>query len=257
MKTRPIIQSVGALALSAGLVVAVPLFGGGAAHAGSTGASGAAGASGTKGSAATGARFLQAQKTLETQLANRQSQLARLSADVTASKTLSASDAATLTSRLQSETSAIAALAAKVPSDTTFKELALDRQSMLKQNRVYAVMTPQVIEVIEADSVSAQVTMLQGDESALQSEVSSILGQPGYKTAAAHYQNYVARVGLAAKYAADVSTTVMAQMPADWPGDTHVFVRANKALLSAQVAIAYADYDASVVGLATGGYTGS
>jgi hypothetical protein len=55
----------------------------------------------------------------------------------------------------------------------------------------------------------------------------------------------------------DVATEVLAQTPADYPGDTHVFVRANRELLAAGIALAHASYDASVIGLATGGYTGA
>ena len=49
----------------------------------------------------------------------------------------------------------------------------------------------------------------------------------------------------------------MAQLPQDFPGDTHVFVDANHQLLAADIALARANYDASIIGLAAGGYSGS
>ncbi|MCU1490633.1 MAG: hypothetical protein JWM85_2038, partial [Acidimicrobiaceae bacterium] len=76
-------------------------------------------------------------------------------------------------------------------------------------------------------------------------------------TAEHHYQSFVSRVGTASATSARVATVVLAQVPADFPGDTHVFVSANRQLLAADVAIAYANYDVSVIGLASGGYTGS
>ena len=66
--------------------------------------------------------------------------------------------------------------------DTTKAELNADRAAMFKDNRVYAVMSPQVFEMIEASVVASQVTVLQGNETTLQSEVASFVGLPGYRT---------------------------------------------------------------------------
>jgi hypothetical protein len=64
-------------------------------------------------------------------------------------------------------------------------------------------------------------------------------------------------VNLAGADSNNVTTAVLAQVPADSPGDFHVFVTANGKLLNADIALAHASYDESVIGLATGGYTGS
>ena len=72
-----------------------------------------------------------------------------------------------------------------------------------------------------------------------------------------HDSAYVAQVNLAAADSAHVSTVVIAQLPQNFPGDTHVFVNANHQLLTADIALAHANYDASVIGLASGGYSGS
>jgi hypothetical protein len=201
--------------------------------------------------------FAQKQMQLETQLKDRTGQLARLSADVTGATSLTTAHAALLSSRLTSESASIAALVAKVPTDTTLAELNTDRAAMLQDNRVYAVMTPQVFETIEGDSIAVQVTTDTASEPTLQTSVSALVGEPGYQTALNHYNAFVKSVTSASLAVTDVETTELAQTPADFPGDTHIFVNANKRLLNADIALAHASYDASVIGLASGGYTGS
>jgi hypothetical protein len=98
---------------------------------------------------------------------------------------------------------------------------------------------------------------MQAGEAALLAEINTLQGQPGYANALKHDTAYVAQVNLAAADSANVATVVIAQLPQDFPGDTHVFVNANHELLAADIAIARADYDASVIGLASGGYTGA
>ncbi|MCU1488902.1 MAG: hypothetical protein JWM85_307, partial [Acidimicrobiaceae bacterium] len=164
MKVNRIAAGAGALALSVTtLGVALGSFGS------------PAGASSTH-----GASFTQLQQQLEQQIANRQARLANLTKDVAGAKSLTSAHATLLNTRLSAETTNIAALAAKVPTDTTNAQLSADRSAMLSDNRVYAVMTPQVFQTIEADSISAQVTTLQADEAGLQSEVAALVGQPGY-----------------------------------------------------------------------------
>jgi hypothetical protein len=128
---------------------------------------------------------------------------------------------------------------------------------MLKDNRVYAVMSPQVFEMIEASVIANQVTTMQGNEATLQSETASIIGLPGYKTALNHYNNYVARLSNWSTKIVNVESIVLAQTPQGYPGNTKVFVAQNHQILDANIALAYAAYDASIIGLATGGYTGS
>lgn len=202
------------------------------------------------------AGFTQAQQKIEQKLASRVDQLRALSTDVTKATTLSASDASTLAARLTTETSSINTLVVTVPTDTTMTELRKARKTMIEGNRVFAVLTPQVFEVIEADSTASQVTTLQAGEAALQSSANSLAGEPGYRNAVNHYDRYVTAVNRAALDSAHVSETVIAQMPDDFPRDTHVFVSANRQLLTADVALAHANYDADVIGLASGGYTG-
>jgi hypothetical protein len=201
--------------------------------------------------------FVTAQQALELQLANRATQLQHLVADVTAATTLPSSSAAILQARLLTEQTSLNALITKVPTDTTRAELNADRQAMIRDNRVYAVMSPQVFELIEASVVATQVATMQGNESTLQSETASIVGLPGYKTALNHYNNFVARLLNWSLRIQNVEEIVLAQTPQGFPGNTKIFVAQNHRILEANLALAYAGYDANVIGLATGGYTGS
>ncbi|HTX00177.1 MAG TPA: hypothetical protein VMD59_15455 [Acidimicrobiales bacterium] len=250
----------GTLVLGGALAVAGAAGAGVAAAASSTGATGATGATSAVSASTTarGAKFLAAQKALEASLALRTTQLSKLGTDVSDnSKVLTSSDLTTLTDRLQAETASISGLATQVQSDTTWAELTSARHTMLYDNRVFAVMTPQVFEVIEADTVAGEVSTLEAEEPGLQSAVNSIAGQPGAQNAANHYAAFVKLVNTAANVSLGVSARVLAVIPQQWPNAQHVFVTANRQLLQADLALARAQYDATVIGLATGGYTGS
>ena len=202
-------------------------------------------------------KITQFQQQLEQQLTYRVNQLQVLSTDVTKATSLTPSDASTLAARLTAATASITTLLAQVPNDNTMLELRAAQKTMIQGNRVFAVLTPQVFEVIEADTVAAQAATMQSGEAALLAEINTLEGQPGYANALKHDTAYVADVNLAAADSEHVSTVVIAQLPQNFPRDTHVFVNANRQLLAADIALARADYNASVIGLASGGYTGS
>ena len=142
--------------------------------------------------------FAANQQLLEQQLASRVTQLGRLGSDVTGSKTLTTAHVTALNANIATATTNIKALVAKVPTDKTQAQLNADRASMLKQNRVFAVLTPQVFQTIEADLITTQVATLQANESALQSFVNSLVGQHGYTNASNHYAAFIKSVDLAA-----------------------------------------------------------
>ncbi len=247
-------RSAVVLALAAALGIGIPA----AAYADSTTTTTTTTATtATTTTVAPSASFAAAQKALESQLAARVTRLQHLVSDVTAASTLSASISSTLQARLSTEDASINSLVAKVPTDTTRAEVNADRAAMLKDNRVYAVMSPQVFELIEASVAAGQVATMQANESALQAEVASIVGLPGYQNALNHYNNYVARLLNWSAKILTVEGVVIAQAPQDFPRDTSVFVAQNHKILDANIALAYAAYDASIIGLATGGYTGS
>ncbi|MGB9113000.1 MAG: hypothetical protein WCF24_09775 [Acidimicrobiales bacterium] len=207
-------------------------------------------------SAAPSQRFVNAQKKLEQQLANRVTQLGRLSADISSAK-LAPPHAVVLSNAVSAASGNIDALVLKVPNDDTWAALRGDQQSMYRANRVYAVITPQVFQTIEADAIAAQVTTFEANEATLQSSVNDLVGQPGYRNALIHFEAFVKSVNVAASDSSRVDAAVLAQVPADYPGDTSVFVHANRELLNADLALAHAAYDETVIGLASGGYTGS
>jgi hypothetical protein len=242
-------RSIAALALVAAMGISFPAV----AYGGSPSSS----SSNTTLAAAPSASFVTAQKALEVQLAKRATQLQHLVADVTGANSLTASAATTLQVRLSAEESSINSLLAKVPTDTTKAELNTDRAAMLKDNRVYAVMSPQVFEMIDASVVASRVTTMLADESTLQSEVASLLGLPGYKNALNHYDNFVARLSNWSTKIVTVEGVVLAQTPQGYPGNAEIFAAKNHEILDANIALAYAAYDASIIGLATGGYTGA
>ena len=201
--------------------------------------------------------FLSDQQALEAHLAVRVSQLNRLSTDITNAKSLTAAHVTTLSTNISTALTNINALVAKVPTDTTDIELRADAKEMVKQNRVFAVLTPQVFLTIEADNVAGEVISLQGEESNLLSAVNGLVGQHGYTNALNRYTQFVTLVNRASLDAANVATKVLAQTPANFPDDTGLFVHANRALLQANIVLAHANYDASIIGLASGGYVGA
>lgn len=208
-------------------------------------------------SGSTSPGFLSSQQQLEAQLAGRLTRLQHIDADVGAATSLSAFASSTLQARLSTEESSINSLIAKVPTDTTRAQLQADRAAMVLDNRVYAVMSPQVFESIEASVVASQVVTMQGNESTLQTEVASLTGLPGYQNALNHFNRFVERIANWSQRIATVEAVVLAQTPQGYPRNTNTFVAENHAILNANIAIAYANYDASIIGLAAGGYTGS
>lgn len=198
-----------------------------------------------------------ARQRLEQQLNLRVHQLQALSADVSKwSSTLSPADLGALDDKLAQATTSINALVASVPNDTP-AELRAARRTMVEDNRVFAVLTPEVYEVIEADTVASQAASLGAQETTLQQEVAQLSGQVGYRAALANDRAFVAAVGRAEAAVARVTSSLLAQAPQDFPRDRGLFVRANRQLLAASEALARANYDEALIGLAAGGYTGS
>jgi len=203
------------------------------------------------------ASFQSAQKKLEYQLSVRVTQLQTLSKDVANATVLTSTQASTLAARLATETTSINSLVVSVPTDTTFAELRSARRTMIEGNRVFAVETPQVFEVIEADAIASQVTVFQSAEPTLEAAVSAMAGEPGYRNARSHYSDLVRMVSKASRLSAHVGAEVITQLPKNFPRDTHLFVQGNRHLLAADVDLAHASYDETIIGLSSGGYTGS
>lgn len=181
------------------------------------------------------ATFAQLQAKLEAQLAARQTQLATLTTDVSKSTTLTTSDAATLSSRLATETSNIAALIAKVPSDTTIAELRADQQAMFKDNRVFVVMSPQVLLTIAADTVGAKAAAILSHGPTITAALAARVDDKGYARAEELFAYSTAKATVAESQMTSVSAEVLAQTPAGWPGNAHVFVTARIGILRGRI----------------------
>lgn len=211
---------------------------------------------GATSSAAGAAGTSQLEQHLMAQLQLRQTQLTNLTNDVTSAKTLTPADQASLEQKLTEATTSIDGLVQSVPNDDRAQLRAAER-TMIRDNRVFLVLTPQVYEVIESDTVASQAGALEAQEPALEQAVAATSGKVGYKNALDHYQAFVAAVGRAQAETSRVSEGLLDQTPEMYPRDRHVFVRANRQILAASDALARASYDETIVALATGGYTGS
>ncbi len=190
------------------------------------------------------------------QLQLRSTQLANLSKEVSAATSLTPGDQGALEQKLATATTSINGLLQSVPTDTR-PQLRMAARTMVVQNRVFAVLTPQVYEVIASDTVAGQAAALASEEAALQAQVTADKGQVGYRSAVAHDGAFVRSVSAAQAGTARVSALLLAQVPQDFPRDRGVFVRSNRQILGAAEALARASYDKTLIALATNGYTGS
>ena len=190
------------------------------------------------------------------QLQLRATQLANLSRDVSAATTLTPSDQGVLEQKLAASTTSINGLIQSVPGDTP-RQLRTAYRTMISENRVFAVLTPQVYEVISSDTVAGQAAVLYAEEPQLETEVTAAQGQVGYHNAVTHYTAFVRSVAAAQSGTTRVSAALLAQVPQDYPRDRGLFVRSNREVLAAGEALARAGYDKTIVALATNGYTGS
>lgn len=239
-RTRWIRTSLAATSLAVAAITAAPAL------------AGASTAPGTSSSPAT----TNLEQHLMQQLQSRQTQLTALTNDVTNAKALTPSDQASLEQKLTQATTSIDGLVQSVPGDTR-AQLRAARRTMIRDNRVFLVLTPQVYEVVESDTVASEADGLAAQEPTLLGEVNQSSGKAGYKNALGHYNRYVAAVKRAQAETGRVSDSLLAQTPERFPRDRRVFVRANHRILAASDALAKAGYDETIIALATGGYTGA
>lgn len=184
-------------------------------------------------------------------------QVRQLSSDVTASTTLGVNDSSLLAARVAAATSSLDRLRTRLETARPGTALRALRRAANADKKALSVLTSQVIEVIEADAVGAKLASLRGDERTLDAEVASLVGQPGHQLAASRLKDLRGLVSRAAAGIARVPGTLLAQVPGHFPENRKVFVRANRIVLRANLLLARAGYDESVIALAAGGYTGS
>ena len=141
--------------------------------------------------------------------------------------------------------------------DKTQAELNADKSAMIVANRVYAVLTPQVFQTINADDLTTSVAGMRSQEPMLQADVNSLTGQGVYKTALSHYVSYVRYVNTASRDVSQVADGVLGASAGNYPANASVFSTANKKLLNAYQSLGQASYLQNFVGLEAGGYTGT
>jgi hypothetical protein len=193
------------------------------------------------------ASFSQLQAKLEAQLAVRQTQLAALTADVSSSTTLTTSDAAALSASLSAETTNIDNLIAKVPSDTTIAELRTDQAAMFQDNRVFVVMSPQVKLTIAADTLWTKAGAILANGPTITADLAARVGDNGYARAEARFAFSTAKATVVQSAMTSVSATVLAQTPAGWPANEHVFVQSGIQIVRARGDLVWSRVDLKLV----------
>jgi hypothetical protein len=165
---------------------------------------------------------------VESLLKERDVTLEWLTARVSASRAVTASDKAELQSDLSTDLTAMQELQQEVPSDATCAALVANAETMVYDYRVYLVMTPQADLVVVADTESAVASV-------------GVRWEPGIQAAITYAANHGKDVAQAQQALDDLKTqltdalaqlqglsaTVLAQTPAGSPGNHAVFVTAR------------------------------
>jgi hypothetical protein len=180
------------------------------------------------------ASFSHLQAKLEAQLAVRQTQLATLTTDVSSSTTLTTADAAALSASLSVETTNIGNLITKVPSDTTITELRTDQHAMFQDNRVFVVMSPQVRLTIAADTLWAKAGAILSNGPTITADLAARVADKGYARAEARFAFSTAKATVVQSSMTGVSAKVLAQTPAGWPANEHIFVKSGVQIVRAR-----------------------
>jgi hypothetical protein len=196
------------------------------------------------------------QAALETEINNYAALLARLGSDIQDSTTLSPSHVRKLDLLSDPADGDVNDLVAKIQTDTTQGELNSDATAIGGLRPIFAVLTAQVFETIEADKIQSGYNMAFDDEHAIQPALAALVGTPGYANALSQYNSLVSSVRATQLALNHVANTVLAQTPSGYPANAAVFARTAASLESAEVDLGSAAHAEEVIGLAFGGYTG-
>jgi hypothetical protein len=164
---------------------------------------------------------------VETELADRVTQLNTLIGRVNGAVTLTPADKTTLLGDLnQTELPGIETLQSKVPGDATCLALRQDAHSMVDDYRVYLVMTPQTDLVMANDAAIHAEGVLSNLETTLSGAIQRA-STKGTNVAAAQaaFADYETNVTTAQGLTSGQSATVLAQSPPDYPASRAVFSR--------------------------------
>ncbi len=235
--TNTMLQRIVAGTVAGALVLGVPA----AALAATTASAGTGSGTGTAGAAArtaaatcAPARLAMVQTAVEDALAARTSTLSTVTGAVGSDPTLTPSDRTTIDGILSPTTAGIAALAQKVPGDTTCAAVAADRQTMVQTYRVFAVVAPQTHLTMAADRAAMIESEIAAGEPKMQAAI--IAAQAAGKnvsTADTAYADVQAKLAAAQSSTAGVASTALSQTPASFPGSSAVFVNLRSDIQSA------------------------
>jgi hypothetical protein len=109
----------------------------------------------------------------ECEINRRLTTLAGLSSRVAASKAITGADAATLAAEIAAQESGLAALGARIDTETTLPALRADLVRIVTEYRVYMLVVPQVNLAIAADAVAAAQARFDQVSTALVARIAS------------------------------------------------------------------------------------
>jgi hypothetical protein len=183
------------------------------------------------------ARFSTLQQLLESELAARAAQITVLTARVNAANaSYLGDDKATLLGLLSATLTGIQGLEPVVQADTTCAELKTAAHAMVYDYRVYRVLSLQVDLTIAVDTETGISSTIEGLYPSIESEISAAQssGNPNVAAAQAAFSDLQNQVSAALGAVSGLSAELLAQSPADAPGDSGVFSAARGAVESAR-----------------------
>jgi hypothetical protein len=194
------------------------------------------------------ARLGEAKQLVEQYLSNRISQLGILSTRISNSKSIPPADASSLETIITNERTGIAdgglsGLQSMVAGATTCLQVVSYAEAMVEDFRVYALVSPQVdlVAVASAENaISAQATTY---EPRIQEAITTA-GEHGKSVGGAQsaYPNLVTDVSKSETKVGDVPiSTLLAQVPSDYPVDASTLVGYHEDLVAAAADLRSAD----------------
>jgi len=184
------------------------------------------------------------QSYVEGALSNRVTQLNALTAIIGGATRLTASDQQTLSSDVSNELAGIQALQQKVPNDSTCLQLVADARAMVRNFRVYVVMTPQVRLTVSADSETSIAGQLAGLEPQIQAAIAAAQ-KNGKNVAGAQqsFSDFQTQITNTQSASGNVSGPVLAFTPSSYPGCKSTFVADVASLQGGRADLRKADTD--------------
>jgi hypothetical protein len=199
-------------------------------------------------------RLASAQTLVEQYLSNRATQLGILSTRISNTKSIPASDVSSLQSIVSNEQTTlegggIAGLETTVRSATTCLQVISDARTMIVDFRVFAVVSPQVDLTAVASLEQAIITKATALEPKIQSAITAAqqrgVNVYGAQTA---YAGLASEIADAQNEVSQVSiSSLIAQQPSSYPGDTATLVGYHEDVASAGVDLRAAYEDAMTI----------